>query len=70
MLRAISGLFRRDEGQDLADYCLLTALIALVAAGILFRLSGGIEGLWTIGNRNLNAANAVVENNGVSGSPR
>jgi Flp pilus assembly pilin Flp len=69
MIRSISGFLRREEGQDLADYCLLTALVALVAAGILFQVSGGLEGLWNVGNRNLNTANSVVQNNGMSGSP-
>jgi Flp pilus assembly pilin Flp len=68
MIRAISGFFRREEGQDLADYCLLTALVALVAAGILFRVSGGLENLWTIGQHGLNSANSVVQGNGVTGA--
>jgi Flp pilus assembly pilin Flp len=68
MIRAISGFFRREEGQDLAEYCLLTALVALVAGGILLHLSGGLGGLLTGGSQNLNAAKTTVETNGMSGA--
>jgi Flp pilus assembly pilin Flp len=68
MIRAISGFFRREEGQDLAEYCLLTALVALVAGGILLHLAGGLGGLWTGGSQNLNAAKTTVETNGMSGA--
>jgi Flp pilus assembly pilin Flp len=44
---AIWKLLRKDElGQDLSEYCLLTALIALVALGIIFQAAGGIDGIW------------------------
>lgn len=68
MFHAISGIFRREEGQDLAEYCLLTALVALVAGGILLHLSGGLGNLWSTGNQNLDAARTTVETNGVSGA--
>jgi Flp pilus assembly pilin Flp len=67
MLRAISHFFRREEGQDLAEYCLITALVALVAGAILFHVSGGLKGLWSAGNQQLNSAGATVEANGLSG---
>jgi Flp pilus assembly pilin Flp len=67
MLRVISGFFRREEGQDLAEYCLLTALVALVAGAILFQVSGGMKGIWSIGNHQLNSAGSTVQANGLSG---
>jgi Flp pilus assembly pilin Flp len=70
MIRAISGFFRREDGQDLAEYCLITALVALVAGGILLHVSGGLGSLWTMGNSHLNNANTTVENNGMSGTAR
>jgi Flp pilus assembly pilin Flp len=37
---AIQSLIRKDEGQDLLEYALLVALIALVAIGAV-QLAGG-----------------------------
>lgn len=70
MISAIITFWRQEDGQDLADYCLLTALVALVAAGIMFHVSGGLDSLWNIGNQNLNAAKSTVESNGMSGNPK
>jgi Flp pilus assembly pilin Flp len=47
------SFFREELGQDLADYCLLTALVALIAVGILVKISGGVQNLWTVANTNL-----------------
>ena len=47
MFRAIIKFFSKDElGQDLAEYCLLTALLCVVALGIIYGVSGGIDGIW------------------------
>jgi Flp pilus assembly pilin Flp len=54
MLRRVLRTFLREEsGQDLADYCLLTALVALVAVAILIKVSGGVQNLWTVANTSL-----------------
>jgi len=60
--------FRREEsGQDLADYCLLTALLALAAVAILVQTSGGIQAIWGTANTSLAEGNAAVASQ--SGSP-
>ena len=47
MFLKLIGLFRRNDlGQDLAEYCLITALIALIGFGIAYKLSGGFQNLW------------------------
>lgn len=56
VFRVILGLFRRDEGQDLSEWCLITALIALIALGIFWHISGGMGALWN--NSNTSIANA------------
>jgi Flp pilus assembly pilin Flp len=69
MLRAMFGIFRgRDQGQDLSEYCLLTALIALVALGIFYHVSGGFQGLWSTSNTTLVAANATTGGQGTAGA--
>ena len=49
-----------DRGQDLAEYCLLTALVALVALGIFVHLSGGMQALWGGANTSLTAGSAAI----------
>jgi Flp pilus assembly pilin Flp len=47
MFRLWVGFFRRNDlGQDLAEYCLMTAIIALAGLGIFYKLSGGFQDLW------------------------
>jgi len=48
-----------ERGQDLAEYCLLTALIALIALGIFVHVSGGIQGIWTTAGTTLAAGNTA-----------
>lgn len=47
MFRLWIAFFRRNDlGQDLAEYCLMTAVIALIGLGIFYKLSGGFQNLW------------------------
>jgi Flp pilus assembly pilin Flp len=41
----------------LAEYCLLTALGALVALSIFIYVSGGVHNLWNTANTSLTQAN-------------
>jgi Flp pilus assembly pilin Flp len=61
MFRVLRAFRTEDGGQDLAEYCLLTALVALVAAGIFVHFSGGIQAIWGSANTTLVAGNAVVD---------
>jgi Flp pilus assembly pilin Flp len=45
VLRAIRSFLKQDRGQVLAEYCLIAALIVLIALGIFWRVSGGIQGM-------------------------
>jgi Flp pilus assembly pilin Flp len=49
-----------DRGQDLAEFCLLTALVALVILGIIIHLSGGMQAVWNGANASLTAGNAAI----------
>jgi Flp pilus assembly pilin Flp len=60
-MRAMLGAFRKsDRGQDLSEWCLLTALIALIAFGIFYHFSGGMQNLWGNANTTLATGNAVT----------
>ena len=67
-------MWRSDLGQDLAEYCLLTALVALVAAGIFVYASGGIGAVWNNSNSSLgvagNVAGAGTDSGTAGGSTR
>ena len=62
MFDAVVRLFRKDErGQDLSEYCLLTALVALIVLGVYIYASGGVKNLWSTANTALgNGAGTAV----------
>jgi Flp pilus assembly pilin Flp len=69
MFRKMVEFFKRDNAQDLAEYCLLVALVALVALGIFIHVSGGVQNLWTVANTSLgNAATSSTTTGGGHGS--
>ena len=57
--RFVKALRSEDRGQDLAEFCLLTALVALVILGIIIQLSGGMQAVWNGANTSLTAGNAA-----------
>ncbi len=51
--------FLTDEtGQDLIEYTLLMAFVALASAALFIGAGGSIQGIWTATNSQLSAANA------------
>jgi Flp pilus assembly pilin Flp len=62
--RFLKALQSEDRGQDLAEYCLLTALVALVALGIVIHVSGGMQAVWNGANSSLTAGSTAI-----SGTP-
>jgi hypothetical protein len=36
------------RGQDVAEYCLITAVIVLISLGIFLFVTGGVAGVWTV----------------------
>jgi Flp pilus assembly pilin Flp len=69
----LSGFLRRfgneESGQDLAEYCLLTALLTLIAAGIFIQASGGIQAIWNGANVSLTAGSGAASNQTGGSSP-
>ena len=47
-----------DSGQDLIEYSLLMAFVALASAALFLTAGGSIAGIWTTSNSQLSAANA------------
>jgi len=59
---AILKFLRGKEGQDLSEYCLITALVALIALGIFWHVSGGMAALWS------NSATSMAAASGAAGA--
>ncbi len=64
----ITRLVRSDGGQDLAEYCLITALVALLAAAVLFKVSGGMQNLWNFAGQTANSGAAAASGVQTGGS--
>lgn len=55
----ILSAFRRDEsGQDLIEYTLLLAFVALASAALFIGAGASVQGIWSITNTQLAAANS------------
>ena len=57
MLNSIlTALWQEEEGQDLVEYSLLLAFIALAAIALLSAAGGSVKSIWTSINTNLASA--------------
>jgi Flp pilus assembly pilin Flp len=65
--KALNFLRRNDLGQDLAEYCLITAVIALIGLGLFVHASGGLQNLWGTASTTITAASAST--GAATGSP-
>jgi Flp pilus assembly pilin Flp len=54
----IMQFVKDEEGQDLIEYTLLMAFVALASAALFLGAGGSIKGIWTVTNSQLAAANA------------
>jgi len=50
--------FTNEQGQDLIEYTLLMAFVALASAGLFLGAGGDVKGVWTTTNNELAQANA------------
>ncbi len=50
-------LWKDDQGQDLIEYTLLMAFVALASAALFIGAGGSISGIWSVSNSQLAAAN-------------
>lgn len=47
LITYVRGLLRNDSGQDLLEYALLVALIALVCVGVITSAGEGVQTIFT-----------------------
>ena len=53
-------LWQDDSGQDLIEYTLLMAFLAIASAALFLGAGGSISGIWNVSNSQLAAANAAA----------
>jgi Flp pilus assembly pilin Flp len=51
---------REEQGQDLVEYTLLLAFVALASAALFIGAGGNISGIWNVANSRLVNANAAA----------
>ncbi len=55
-MRFITNFLRDEQGQDLIEYTLLLAFVALASAALFISAGGSINAIWTNANEKLSAA--------------
>ena len=58
MKSLLVSLWNEDGGQDLIEYTLLMAFVALASAALFIGAGGSIQGIWQVTNTQLAAANS------------
>ena len=59
-MKLLINLFKDEQGQDLIEYTLLMAFVALASAALFLGAGGSIAGIWTTTNTQLAAANSAA----------
>lgn len=55
-----SGFVRDEQGQDLIEYTLLLAFVALASAALFVGAGGSVDGIWSQSNEMLISANKAA----------
>jgi Flp pilus assembly pilin Flp len=50
------GLLRDESGQDLIEYTLMVAFVALASAALFLGSGGSVSGVWSTSNSDVTAA--------------
>ena len=53
----LRNFWKDEQGQDLIEYTLLMAFVALASAALFLGAGGSIKGIWTTVNSRLTVAN-------------
>ena len=56
----IRNFFNDEAGQDLIEYTLLMAFVALASAALFIGAGGSVKGIWSTTNSQLTAANTTA----------
>ena len=53
----LRNFWKDEQGQDLIEYTLLMAFVALASAALFLGAGGSIKGIWSVTNTQLASAN-------------
>ena len=59
-MRTIRNFWNDEQGQDLIEYTLLMAFVALASAALFIGAGGSISGIWTASSTQLTSANTAA----------
>jgi len=57
-MNGLRNFWNDEQGQDLIEYSLLMAFVALASAALFLTAGDSVKGIWTASNSQLTAANA------------
>jgi Flp pilus assembly pilin Flp len=60
MTKLVKSLLADEQGQDLVEYTLLLAFVALASAALFIAAGGSISGIWTQANTTIVSANSAA----------
>jgi Flp pilus assembly pilin Flp len=56
----LQNFWKDEQGQDLIEYTLLMACVALASAALFLGAGGSIKGIWVTTNNQLSQANSLA----------
>ena len=59
-MKTLVNFLRDDQGQDLIEYTLLLAFVALASAALFIGAGNSVKGIWTTTNTQLANANTAA----------
>jgi len=59
-MKFLRGFWNDEQGQDLIEYTLLMAFVALASAALFLGAGGSIKGIWVTTNNQLAQANSMA----------
>ena len=70
-MTTVRNFWNEDQGQDLIEYTLLLAFVALASAALFIGAGGNLSGIWSSTNSQLAAANTSASHGiaGITTSP-
>jgi Flp pilus assembly pilin Flp len=61
MFTFFKNFWNDQQGQDLIEYTLLMAFVALASAALFLGAGGNIQAIWTTSNTQLSQANSIAK---------